>query len=381
MKMTDEHSKVCSAVYPTPILYKNQLNWEPQQWREEQWVEAVNQKTVTVRVGSKNPRFTHPHWERYSKVIQMDTKDLFSAKTLHSTIPTDSWVYYDYKYMTSILHPPYLPLFSWSKFGYPGRDGCNSTPWVGSEGAHTPCHQDTYGENLVGQVVGTKTWILFPPEQGHLLCPTRVPYEESSIYSNINFVNLSHNSTSILSNLNMTTPYMVTLHPGDVLYVPRHWWHHVYSNQFSISVNTWIEHQGDKRARLGEALVRCQVAQMVRGVNSDIRNMILNPNEDDVADTDMEQLASICNFVAKEVINNKNDSETSYKKPLNIEAEAIEPSKFKLTDIKTDLPKLDNVTTTPLFDQLATLINAVTHPDVIEKAVSCYLSNLNFPLG
>lgn len=31
-----------------------------------------------------------------------------------------------------------------------------------------------------------KRWILFPPESGRLK-PTRVPYEESSIYSELNF--------------------------------------------------------------------------------------------------------------------------------------------------------------------------------------------------
>lgn len=31
------------------------------------------------------------------------------------------------------------------------------------------------------------------------------------------------------------------LEPGQVLYVPRHWWHFVESLEDSISVNTWIE--------------------------------------------------------------------------------------------------------------------------------------------
>ena len=31
------------------------------------------------------------------------------------------------------------------------------------------------------------------------------------------------------------------LKPGDVLFVPKHWWHYVESQETSISVNTWIE--------------------------------------------------------------------------------------------------------------------------------------------
>lgn len=42
----------------------------------------------------------------------------------------------------------------WSDFGYPGRDGQESTIWIGTNGANTPCHQDTYGFNLVFQIQG-----------------------------------------------------------------------------------------------------------------------------------------------------------------------------------------------------------------------------------
>lgn len=42
----------------------------------------------------------------------------------------------------------------WAEFGFGGRDGQESTLWIGTEGANTPCHQDAYGYNLVLQVQG-----------------------------------------------------------------------------------------------------------------------------------------------------------------------------------------------------------------------------------
>ena len=35
----------------------------------------------------------------------------------------------------------------------------------------------------------------------------------------------------------------VTLVPGDLLYVPRHWWHYVESvgEEPTVSINTWVE--------------------------------------------------------------------------------------------------------------------------------------------
>ena len=289
-------------------------------------------------------------------------------------IPEDSWAYFDYKYMSTEMHDAFLPLFSWEKFGFPDRDGSDSTLWVGTEGAHTPCHQDTYGENLIAQLVGSKTWTLFPPDQGHLLGPTRVPYEESSVYSSVNFVHLSHNSPTTLSKLSMTTPYIVTLHPGDVLYVPRHWWHQVYSNEYSISVNTWLEHPEDTRARLGEAIVRCQVAQMVKGATADIKDRVLNPNEDDLVDTDIEKLTAICNFVAADMRNLNGDKRIGFKKPKFVgEIKKLESSEMILPESKTDLIKLENMASKSFYDQVVKLINAVTNPSVIKEAIKCYL--------
>ena len=76
----------------------------------------------------------------------------------------------------------------WGKFGFPDRNGTESTIWIGSTGAYTPCHQDTYGFNLVTQIYGRKRWFLFSPNETDLMYPTRVPYEESSVFSEVNIL-------------------------------------------------------------------------------------------------------------------------------------------------------------------------------------------------
>ena len=48
----------------------------------------------------------------------------------------------------------YLQVVDWSSLGFPGRAGAESTLWLGSSGAHTQCHYDTYGCNLVAQIYG-----------------------------------------------------------------------------------------------------------------------------------------------------------------------------------------------------------------------------------
>ncbi|GBP79978.1 HSPB1-associated protein 1 homolog, partial [Eumeta japonica] len=124
-----------------------------------------------------------PCWERKCEMKVMTFKN-FVEKFLTS----EEWMYFDYKYVHQWFSGDndLFKEISWSAFGFPEKDHRDTTLWVGNSGAHTPAHQDTYGCNLVAQIHGRKQWILFPPETGGMK-PTRVPYEESSVYSELNF--------------------------------------------------------------------------------------------------------------------------------------------------------------------------------------------------
>lgn len=68
---------------------------------------------------------------------------------------SETWYYFDYKYMQEWFNnkPEIVGSLNWRKFGI-DKDGCDSTIWIGSKGAHTNCHQDSYGYNLVAQIHG-----------------------------------------------------------------------------------------------------------------------------------------------------------------------------------------------------------------------------------
>ena len=56
---------------------------------------------------------------------------------------------------------------------------------------------------------------------------------------------------------------IITLEPGDVLFLPQRWWHYAECLSTSISVNTWIPINNDHMNRLGESIVQYFVRNLV----------------------------------------------------------------------------------------------------------------------
>ncbi|XP_067007946.2 HSPB1-associated protein 1 homolog isoform X2 [Anabrus simplex] len=223
-----------------------------------------------------------PQWERTCSTTHLTMQQFVelvesNAHPCSSTETEDEkWLYFDYKYMHEwfIDNPQILQTVNWAPLGFPETTGLQSSVWIGSDGAHTPCHMDSYGCNLVAQIYGTKQWILFPPDKSEQMLPTRIPYEESSVYS-------KHNFFCPRIKTELEGARVVMLKPGDVLFVPHHWWHYVENIGTAISINTWIPLISDDSARLEESLVKLFMSQVCK--DHPQPDLILNPNEDDVA--------------------------------------------------------------------------------------------------
>ena len=162
--------------------------------------------------------------------------------------------YADYQDMAALLPPEALGALDWRDVVGVERDGAESTLWLGSEGAHTPTHYDAYGVNLVAQLHGTKRWRLHPPDAP--LEASRLPYEESSIFAD---------GAADGDDAHSRGCREVVLAPGEVLLVPRHWWHFVTTlSSSALSVNTWLDLPTDAADRLREALVRVVATAVLR---------------------------------------------------------------------------------------------------------------------
>ncbi|XP_072436013.1 HSPB1-associated protein 1 homolog isoform X1 [Chiloscyllium punctatum] len=266
-----EEVRVIITSLQQPAVFLNMVSdWPALKWNVEHLSRLLNGKPLKFRIGERKMTKV-PQFETHCEYIQATLQEFLdwlhdesddSAGQFAAFPRSRYWGYCDYKYVAMIFEEK-AEVFQdviWSDFGFPGRDGRDSTLWIGTEGANTPCHLDSYGCNLVLQVQGRKRWHLFPPEDTASLYPTRIPYEESSVFSSVNVVDpdLEH-----FPRFHGAKPHVVTLHPGEVLFVPRHWWHYVESlDPVTVSINSWIELDDDDETRVGEALARTVVCAL-----------------------------------------------------------------------------------------------------------------------
>lgn len=117
--------------------------------------------------------------------------------------------------------------------------------WMGSGGQVTPLHFDP-AENLNCTVLGRKRWVLFPPSAARAL-----------------LVDDADGTDSMLSGLeqltaggrwrggDIDTVYVCETGPGDTLYLPAGYIHHVFSSREpSAALNFWFVELGQWRAYL-----------------------------------------------------------------------------------------------------------------------------------
>ncbi|XP_054642356.1 HSPB1-associated protein 1 homolog [Dunckerocampus dactyliophorus] len=271
-----------------PAVFLNMTHgWPVLHWTAENLCERLGDRSVRFRLGRKGETNV-PLFETQCAYIEAKMAHFLSwvkgedgedVGPFCDYSSSEYWAYADYKYIAMLFadQPSMFEDVKWEVFGFEGRNGQESTLWIGSDGANTPCHLDSYGCNLVLQVQGRKRWHLFPPEDTSKLYPTRIPYEESSVFSRVDVL---HPDLKRFPAFRSARAHTVTLQPGQVLYVPRHWWHYVESvDAITVSVNSWIELEDDYAARVGEAVTKTVVCALKSDENTDDW---LNPTEEGV---------------------------------------------------------------------------------------------------
>ena len=96
--------------------------------------------------------------------------------------------------------------------------------YVGPEGALSPLHVDYWQTHAyLAQIRGRKRVIMFSPEDSNCLYHGQVDPEQPDFQT--------------FPLLEQATAYECEIGPGDMLFIPSNWWHHVQTIEKSITVS------------------------------------------------------------------------------------------------------------------------------------------------
>jgi len=112
--------------------------------------------------------------------------------------------------------------------------GVSRQLWLGARGNRTPLHYDT-GHNLFSQIHGRKRFMLFDPtESAHLY-----PYPRESRHRHVSRIDPERPDLRSFPSFSRARARELVLEPGEHLFLPAGFWHHVRSLDVTISVNAW----------------------------------------------------------------------------------------------------------------------------------------------
>jgi len=105
--------------------------------------------------------------------------------------------------------------------------------WIGSKGTRTGLHWDPEYRNIICQLYGTKKIYLFSPNQTQYLYISN-KYDNGSKTSSVNFWNIDNKKYPLFSK----AKYMeIILNEGQMLYIPKYWWHSCENQTTSVSIS------------------------------------------------------------------------------------------------------------------------------------------------
>lgn len=110
--------------------------------------------------------------------------------------------------------------------------------WIGGKTTAT-CHFDAM-DNIACCIAGRRRFTLFPPDQISNLYPGPLdPTPGGQVISMVDFKNPDFEKFPGFKDA-LSTAQVVDLEPGDALFIPTMWWHHVESlAPYNILVNYW----------------------------------------------------------------------------------------------------------------------------------------------
>lgn len=164
--------------------------------------------------------------------------DTFAQKLLHS-LNGDSD---NYVYLQAMFLDPGTPL--WDSLGpkilpFLPEDQARPMMWAGSDGQVVNLHYDDF-LNFICMLEGTKRVTVFAPELMPFMY--HAPFDRMLNFAQASRVKLLEPDPGRfpLFEQAVKQAQVAVLEPGEVLFLPPMWWHHVESYGFNVMINNWV---------------------------------------------------------------------------------------------------------------------------------------------
>jgi ribosomal protein L16 Arg81 hydroxylase len=109
--------------------------------------------------------------------------------------------------------------------------------WMSHPGVVAQTHYDTQ-HNLFAQLQGTKRFIIFDPStELHTYPNIHRSFKQSQVHLERDSAGLGAPVREVFSEIGAAEGIAVTVHPGDLLYIPPYWQHRVESVSLSLSLS------------------------------------------------------------------------------------------------------------------------------------------------
>lgn len=180
--------------------------------------------SVSVSKGIFNPNNQDEVWQKTLKLREAIKRTKDESSPLK---------YYIQQKRLDDLAPDFLKLIEVPKFVYDLGILHFIGLWIGSKGCITPPHYDR-SDNFLVQFEGRKKVTMFSPDDSINLYPN-----EKAEFPHISQVNILQPNYRIHPRFSNARPYHAIIYPGDMLFIPRRWWHHIISLDSCLSVNFW----------------------------------------------------------------------------------------------------------------------------------------------
>eukprot|EP00730_Choanoeca_flexa_P013160 TRINITY_DN5022_c0_g1_i1.p1 TRINITY_DN5022_c0_g1~~TRINITY_DN5022_c0_g1_i1.p1 ORF type:complete len:444 (+),score=94.81 TRINITY_DN5022_c0_g1_i1:93-1424(+) len=242
-------TSLVASAKPTVVKGSCIAHWQLFKWSLKQWNNSLG---LLKGVYHHNISYFGPYYDTSKPMASIarhpneyDTNTSATVADILNNKPGS------YRYLSQELHQ--LPI-DLEAFMQPMNDLIALNPqrtsinlWIGQDvTAHA--HYDGY-HNMYCQLHGSKTFTLVSPKHWHVF----------GVYP---FLHPSHAQTTAnwskpelqdkLKTLPKHDVYQVTLHAGDLLYLPPLWFHYVTAGKASISINAWTDTASEHAQRAHE---------------------------------------------------------------------------------------------------------------------------------